>query len=368
MAAGVSPLGYIKHFMAVTAVIITGCLAASTLLPPPDKVNSYSSSGLFPYFQKHASDPFVFARNQPTGVMTQLYMESAYPRATPISFIWFGSVPSAKHLDNIQDWALHGHPVVLWYIPGDLLPGQIQQLHELESAYNRPGWYNQLLALDLTQAGLDQLYHGGMSITRLICSLSRTARVNKQLYATASNLARVALLVMGQQAILNAVSARNDADSGHKTPLPVFHAPGMLYMDTDLYHYRSECIRLPTPEADFGVHIFRNHGGILQMNNDLLYARNPSQSFFTSLLQTMMNKFNHAGTDTAYAEYMHAFPPEYNGVFFMHRHLMERVANDLNLIPSVRMTVEPQQMEGNWHNKSYYFVLPSNSTRSGSNE
>lgn len=147
----------------------------------------------------------------------------------------------------------------------------------------------------------------------MIGNLTREAKFNPKLYAIASNLARLALLVKGADAVIEAVR----------------------------------------------THIFKDHDGKLRMNNDLLYAQTPQEPFFTALLNEVIANFADAIDRAAYHEYMDADPPHYNGAHFIRRHLNECLQQE----PAIFLNNEPQITERNWHPKGedYQNELPSSS-------
>ena len=248
----------------------------------------------------------------------------------PVNFIWLGSELKPKHHENLRDWLASGVQVVLWYIPEVLDRTDIQRVLGLEKKYEG------LLVLDLTRAGLDSLYCNDVSISEELVRMSRLAvtapRKYRHLYATASNLARMALLVKGQEAIMHAAE-------GREINKPVFNDSGMIYMDTDIYRHEVQDFYLP--EQNLGVHIYKGRDGRLTMNNDVLYAAHPNEAFFRDLLQESLNKIRY---QLITGEHLQQAPPGFNGAQFMNSAIRE-----LESFPRIRLQVDPLTTEGNWY-------------------
>lgn len=306
----------------------------------------------------------VNSDDAPSSIMTRTSsIDIACPIAPPVFFVWVGSVPRLKHKQNMFEWYYSGHPVILWYHPEGLSELDKRKVRLIERVYSDPRTsQNRILVLNLKDAGLDTLNPGGMSITEMIGVLTRGAKFNPKLYAMASNLARLALLVKGQKAIMAAVRTRNNNtywDSDRITA-PVFNHTGVIYLDTDIYYTKAGELNLPHPSQSYGIHIFKDHDGVLRMNNDILYAQMPHQPFFEDLLREVIGKFEDAIARGVYNEYLDADPPHFNGAHFVRKHL----SADLRDEPAIHLDNEPQQTEGNWHPKGskYTNELPSSSS------
>ena len=304
-----------------TFVLISFRLEADLSIPadPPVK-RTKTSRPCYMWYSKAG-----YGKECPLQLLRDSYVERF--NNTPINFIWLGSVIQERHQDNLADWLKTGVPVVLWYIPEILShPEQVQDLE------NRlPG----LRVLNLSDAGLDSLYNG-FSISRTLVELTRQAEIDKylNLYAIASNLARVALLVKGPAAIHTALDFRGLDNSAFAK------AEGMLYLDTDIYQREVDTYYLPQYRE--GIHINLGARGMPNMNNDALYAAGPDQEFFSDLLETMMAKLS---VQLYQPEMLTRYPPTYNGAKFMEERMSPKMFSQSRLAfrkpPSIR--------EGNWH-------------------
>ena len=289
-------------------------------------------------------------------------IDIACPTAPPIYMIWVGSAPKFKQKQNMFEWYYHGHPVILWYHPEGLSELDKRKIRLIENVYSDPGTnQNRILVLNLQDAGLDSLSSTDFPLTDMIGALIRGAKYNPKLFATASNLARLALLVKGQEAVNAAIAARNSNrywTGAHITP-PIFHHSGVIYMDIDIYYEKAGELTLPHPSQSYGIHIFRDLDGKLRMNNDILYAQAPNQPFFAGLLQEVIDKFQNAQARGTYNDYMDVAPPHFNGAHFVRQHLSGNLAEE----PAVHLDHEPQPTERNWHPKggSYQNELPTSS-------
>ena len=285
------------------------------------------------------------------------------PTAPPIFMVWVGSAPKFKHKQNMFDWYYHGHPVILWYHPEGLSELDKRKIRIIENVYSDPGTNeHRILVLNLDDAGLDSLSSTGFPITAMIKTLIKGAKRNPRLYATASNLARLALLVKGQEAITEAIAARNSTRYWGRAQIipPEFHHTGVVYMDTDIYYEKAGELNLPHPSQSYGVHIFKDHDGRLRMNNDILYAQTAGQPDFADMLQKVIAKFEDAWARGAYNEYMEADPPHFNGAHFVRKQLSKNLEDE----PAVYLDHEPQDTERNWHPKggSYQNEFPTSSS------
>ena len=317
------------------------------------------------YLQPESDKSTVLSEELLPPIMTRTsYPDIACPITPPIFFVWMGSEPKFKHKKNMLEWYYKGHPVVLWYHSEGLSQNALQKFKNIEKVCTDSRiCQHRILVLDIADAGLDSLSPGGVSITEMIGSLTRAAKhSNPRLYATASNLARLALLVKGQPAITGAVQTRNNRTlvESARIDMPDFHHTGVVYMDTDIYFEKSGGFNLPHHSKSYGVHIFKDSDGKLRMNNDIMYSQLPNQPFFTELLQEVLEKFDDATRRQAYKEFMDAEPPQFNGAHFVRRRLSE----DLSKEPAIFLDIEPQKTEGNWHPRGigYKNELPSGSS------
>ncbi len=262
----------------------------------------------------------------------------------PLNFIWLGSALGYEHELNLNHWLSKGVPVVLWYIPRVLSQYGIREIKRL------PSLYRGLLVLDLTKAGLDDLYVSSLSVSDELVNLTERAmksRKFKHLFATASNLARLALMVKGQEAILTAAAADGE-------PLPEYNHPGMIYMDTDIYMQDVYAYHLP--KADVGVHVYsmaskgyaQKKTELQRYNNDVLYAAHANTDFFSFLLLNSLNKIQQAKVEGTMDAYLKAYPPLFNGALFVQQHFEQWYA----LPPSIKLFLDKGIYEGNWRVKS----------------
>lgn len=290
------------------------------------------------------------------------HMDMLCQTEVPINFIWLGSTLKPEHESNIQKWAENGHPVIVWYIPNALDSiADEQSFKDLETIHHLQSSSYPVLALDITKAGLDELYTYSSSsspITKtasFLACIAKTHSLHRPLFAMASNLLRLALLVKGPDAIINAINARNNEDDDplkNDIPAPDYPTKAMLYMDTDIYLETAGQIVFPHQKHNFAVHIFRDIDGNTRMNNDILFTGKPSHPFFAHCLKVVMDKFTSATHQKNNKEYMDANPPEFNGAYFMFDQLTQYTP-DCNKLPAIQMTVEPLKTEGNWHRKGY---------------